>query len=192
MQATGLISSRHNYATKSPLHGNTYNGMPHIYPQTTFPFDDHTHLIHPSLDRPRLPHQTASRFNQPFCHSTLSGQTNRQTDRQTDQQIYRREKIAGLIIEEASLTQWGLFYYKPNFTGPPIKNSGYANAGIQFWATADGEWELPVVLVGFWCGLELNYSLAYIIRSHPEMVGDMSRLACDLELWTIKITFVHF
>jgi len=43
-----------------------------------FPFNDHhPHLIHPSLDRPHSYSQTASRFNQPFCHSTLSGQTDR-------------------------------------------------------------------------------------------------------------------
>ena len=35
------------------------------------------HLIHPSLDRPQSPPQSASRSNQPFCHSTASGQTDR-------------------------------------------------------------------------------------------------------------------
>ena len=56
-----------------------YNQMPKVHPQNC-PFDDHhPHLIHPSLDRPRSPFQTASRSNQPFCHSrpTLSGQTDR-------------------------------------------------------------------------------------------------------------------
>jgi len=39
------------------------------------PFDDnHLHLIHPSLDRPYSPPQTASGSIQPFCHSTISGQ----------------------------------------------------------------------------------------------------------------------
>jgi len=38
------------------------------------------HLIHPSLDRPHSLPQTASGSNQPFCHSTLSGQSHRQTD----------------------------------------------------------------------------------------------------------------
>jgi len=36
----------------------------------------------PILDRPHSPLQTASRSNQPFCHSTPSGQTDRQTNRQ--------------------------------------------------------------------------------------------------------------
>ena len=40
------------------------------------------HLIHPSLNRPYSPSQMASGSYQPFCHSTLS----RQTDRLTDQQ----------------------------------------------------------------------------------------------------------
>ena len=44
-----------------------------------FLFDDHhPHLINPSLDRPNSPSQTASGSVQPFCHNTLSGQTDRQ------------------------------------------------------------------------------------------------------------------
>ena len=38
------------------------------------------HLIHSSLDRPHSPPQTASRSNQPCCHSTSYGPTNWQTD----------------------------------------------------------------------------------------------------------------
>jgi len=52
-----------------------------------FPFDDnYSHLIHPSLDWPHSPSQTASGYNQPFCHNTLSGQTygDRHTDQLTD------------------------------------------------------------------------------------------------------------
>ena len=44
--------------------------------------DHHSHLIHPSIDRPHSPSQTASRSIQPFCHSTLFGPTH--TDTQTD------------------------------------------------------------------------------------------------------------
>ena len=46
-----------------------------------FPFDDHhPHLIHPSLNRPHSPTiPTASGSIQPFCHSTLSGQTDQPT-----------------------------------------------------------------------------------------------------------------
>jgi len=54
-----------------------FNWMPHIYPQNCpFPFDDHhLHLLHASFDRPHSPSQMASRSTQPFCHSTLSRQT---------------------------------------------------------------------------------------------------------------------
>jgi len=38
------------------------------------------YLIHLSLGQTRLPRQTASGTNQPFCHSTLSRQTDRQTE----------------------------------------------------------------------------------------------------------------
>ena len=51
---------------------------PNSPPKLPLPFDDH--LIHPSLDQPPSPPQTASGFNQPFCHNTLCGQTDRQTD----------------------------------------------------------------------------------------------------------------
>jgi len=53
----------------------SYNETPKIHPQN-FPFDNHhPHLIHPSLVRPLSPSKTTSRSTQPFCHSTLSGQT---------------------------------------------------------------------------------------------------------------------
>jgi len=38
--------------------------------------------IHPSLDQPHSPPQTASGSSQPFCHNTLCRQTDRLTDRQ--------------------------------------------------------------------------------------------------------------
>jgi len=46
-------------------------------------------IIHPSLDRSYLPNQRESRSIQPFCHSTLSGQTDRQTVRPTDRPTHR-------------------------------------------------------------------------------------------------------
>jgi len=63
-----------------------YNGMPHIYSQNCpFPFNHlHPHLMHPSIDRPHSSPQTTSRSNQPLCHNTPSGHTDRPTDRQTD------------------------------------------------------------------------------------------------------------
>jgi len=42
------------------------------------------YLIHPSLDWPHSPPQTASRSNQPFCHNTLCRLTDRPNDWQTD------------------------------------------------------------------------------------------------------------
>jgi len=53
-----------------------------------FPFDDHhPYLIHPSLDRQHSPPQTASGRNQPFCHNTLSRQTDRQIHGISDRSI---------------------------------------------------------------------------------------------------------
>jgi len=43
----------------------------------------------PSLNRLCSPSQTVYRSNQPFCHSTLSGQTNRQPERPTDRPTLR-------------------------------------------------------------------------------------------------------
>jgi len=59
-----------------------YNGTPQIHPQNCpSPSTTTTHLIHPSLDRPHSPPQTASGSNHPFRHNTLYRQTDRQTDR---------------------------------------------------------------------------------------------------------------
>jgi len=58
---------------------------PNSPPKLPFPFEDnHTHLIHLSLDQPHSLSWTASGSNHPFCHSTLSRQTNWLTDSQTD------------------------------------------------------------------------------------------------------------
>jgi len=61
-----------------------YNGMPQLHPQNCpFPFgDNHPHLIHLSLKQPHLPPQTTSGSNQPFCHNTLCGPSDRPTDGQ--------------------------------------------------------------------------------------------------------------
>ena len=68
-----------------------WNKGPKFTPQhCPFPFDDnHPHLIYPSLDQPHSPPQTATGSNQPFCHSKLSGQTDRHTDTQTDKWYWR-------------------------------------------------------------------------------------------------------
>jgi len=78
-------------------------GTPQIHPKTALsPDDDHnSHLIHPSLDLPHLPPQTASGSNQPYCHSILSGrQTNSQTQtfRWDRQQLNSNSSYAMLIV----------------------------------------------------------------------------------------------
>jgi len=55
-------------------------------PNLPFHFDNHLNLVHPSLDRLHSPPQTASGSNRPFCHNTLSGQTDRQIDRRDGRQ----------------------------------------------------------------------------------------------------------
>jgi len=70
----------HNYATQSPLVTMYTPNSPLKLPlplQRSSP-----HLIHPSLDRSHSPSRMTSGLNQPFCHNTLSGQTNTQTNRQ--------------------------------------------------------------------------------------------------------------
>jgi len=68
-----------------------YNETSQIHPKAApSPFDDyHPYLIHPSIDRPHSPSQTASGSNQPF--STVhfpDTQTDRQTDRCARRQVY--------------------------------------------------------------------------------------------------------
>jgi len=46
-------------------------------------------LIHPSVNQPHSPSQTVSGYNQPFCHRTLSRQTDWQTDRHTHTETNR-------------------------------------------------------------------------------------------------------
>ena len=75
-----LYAIPHNYATKAPL--ATTMGRPTFTPKLVFIYlRSPPHLIHPSLDRRHSLSQTASRSNQPFCHNTLCGPTDRSTDR---------------------------------------------------------------------------------------------------------------
>ena len=76
--ASPPLRAENNYATKSPM---VIVGCPTFNPKiAASPSTFSTHLTHPSLDRPHSPPQTASRFNHPFGHSTLSRQTDRMTD----------------------------------------------------------------------------------------------------------------
>jgi len=55
---------------------------PHLPPKLPLPFNIlHLHPSHPFLDQRHSPPQMASRSNQPLCHCTPSGQTDRPTDR---------------------------------------------------------------------------------------------------------------
>jgi len=95
------VSLSHNYATKSPL---VTIGRPKFTPKTHSSAIT-THLTHPSTDRTHT--QTASGSNQPFCHNTLSEQTDRQTDTQTDRwdrrQVYFNSAYALLILVSDAL-----------------------------------------------------------------------------------------
>ena len=66
--ARSFYAVSHNDATKSPL---VTMGRREFTPNCPFPFDDHhQNLIHPYRARPNSSPQTASRFNQPFCHNS--------------------------------------------------------------------------------------------------------------------------
>jgi len=85
-----------------------YNGTPQIHPpKCPFLFDDHhPHLIHSSLDWPHSPSKTASWSNWPFCHSTLSRQTDRQTDwdRRSRWHIHNMSAPLAMLINSDTLT----------------------------------------------------------------------------------------
>ena len=82
--------AKNNYAAKSPL---VTMASPHLPPKLLLPFDNFHPIIHPSLDRPHSPPQTALRSNQPFCHSTLFGQTDAQTDRWYRRQVCKNTRL---------------------------------------------------------------------------------------------------
>ena len=116
-----------NYATKSPL---VTVGRPKFTPKTALLFDDHdTHLIHPSLDYSSS--QTASGSNQPFCHSTLSGPTERQTNRptptQTDRwarrQVYTISAYARYIDRERRANNYPFLEFRNRIVGSRIFQS---------------------------------------------------------------------
>ena len=75
MTAQSLYAFPHNDATKAPL---VTMGCPKFTAKSApFPRWSPTNLIHPSLDWPHSPPQTAHGSNQPFCHNTLCGPTDR-------------------------------------------------------------------------------------------------------------------
>ena len=65
-------------------------GCPHLSPNCPFPSTICTTSNTLNPRRPHSPPQTASGSNQPFCHSTPFGQTDRPTGRQTDRQTDRQ------------------------------------------------------------------------------------------------------
>jgi len=72
------------FRTTTPLqspHWLQWNA-PHLPPKLPLSFRrSPSHLIHPSLERPHSPPETASRSNRPFFHNSPTGQTDRRTDR---------------------------------------------------------------------------------------------------------------
>jgi len=77
-----------------------YNGTPNSPPKLPLSFDDHhQNLIHPFLDRPHSPSQTASGSNQPFRHNTLSGQT----DRWARRQVHTMSALLAMLIESDAI-----------------------------------------------------------------------------------------
>jgi len=86
--ARSVYALLHNYATTSPL---VTMGRPKFTPQNCPSLQrSPSYLTHLSLDRPHSPSQTASGSNQPFCRSTISGQTDRPTHTQTDRWARRQ------------------------------------------------------------------------------------------------------
>jgi len=85
-----------------------FSGMPQLHLQNCpFPFKDNNPyliVIHPSLDQPHSLPETASGYNQPFCHNTLC----RPTDRPTDQQMvqanvpYQQQQIVIAVMVNAA------------------------------------------------------------------------------------------
>jgi len=72
---------------KMPIHVPKQNRpfpFVHVYPR----------IIHPFLDRPHSPSQTASRSTQPFCHNTLSGHTHTQTNRWDRRRVSKKSAYA--------------------------------------------------------------------------------------------------
>jgi len=93
-------SRQGSYATKSH---RLQLDAPHLPRKFPFLFDVfYPRLIHSSLDRPHSPSQTVSRSNQPFCHSTPSGQTDRQTDTSDRRQVCSTKSRLRLIVSDAA------------------------------------------------------------------------------------------
>jgi len=82
-------------STTTPQSPLLYNGKSQIHLKSSklpLPLrrSPSRHLIHTSLDRFHSPPQAESGSNQPFCHNTLSGQTDTQTNRWDRRQLYPR------------------------------------------------------------------------------------------------------
>jgi len=124
-----------------------YNRMPQIHPQNCpYPSDNnHLHLIHPSLNQPHSPPQMASGSTQPFCHSTLSGQTDRRTDQPTDWwsrwQTCTKSTYALLIESNALIT----------ITSPPQSHLGRARHYCHI-----GQCTLPLHVLAIQCAMLRN------------------------------------
>jgi len=86
----------HNYTMKSPL---VTMGRPKFTPKVPILLGDlYPHLIHPSLDRPHSPPQTASRSKQPFFHNSPTGQTDTPIDRWDKGQTCPDTRVISIVL----------------------------------------------------------------------------------------------
>jgi len=113
-KVAGRYRSRSLWAIFAQLRNKVpvgYNGMPQIHPKLPLSFENyHPHLIHPSLERPHSPSQTASGSTQLFCHNTLSGQTDRQTDRWSRQETCTNTRLCSIDYNDAANNSYWLLF----------------------------------------------------------------------------------
>jgi len=92
--ASPPLTAENNYATKSPF---VTMACPTFTPKIAPSLRrSPSHLIHPSLDGPHSPPQTASRSSQLFSHSTVFGQTDAQTDRRSRRQVCKNTRLRSI------------------------------------------------------------------------------------------------
>jgi len=89
-------------------------GRPQFHPKTSLSLRRSPPLSNTPIPRPTpLTIPTTSGSDQPFCHSTLSGQTDRQTHRQTDRwarrQVSKISAYAHLIESDALTVHYALY-----------------------------------------------------------------------------------
>jgi len=130
----------HNYATKCPL---VTMGCLKFHPKRPFLWRSPPHLIHPSLDWPHSPSQMASRSNQLFCHSTLSGPT----DTHTETDRWARRQVYTISIYSSTDREWRAKKWESQWCN--VRN-GFANS-----KQTNERWQKSLLhsKLIFWCTL---------------------------------------